>query len=170
MTKPFPIECRDVDLHRLVLRYGQRHTSSARALAHLTHALETSGQLTPCLVVPDEKEALRDPEHREAERFVLLDGYRRIAALRHLGADTVWVEVWRCELREALLTALARAQNRPLAPLREAAWLRELAARYGLSRHELARRSGRCEMCRQRRAGARGARRARLRAAATAPR
>jgi hypothetical protein len=44
------------------------------------------------------------------ERLVLIDGHRRVAALRRLGRDTARVECWRCGLAEGLLGVLARAR------------------------------------------------------------
>ena len=78
-----------------------------------------------------------------SERLVLLDGYRRVAALRRLGRDTARVECWSCELSEALLGVLARAQSRPFAAIEEALQLRELTQGLGLSEHEVACRCGR---------------------------
>ena len=74
---------------------------------------------------------------------MLIDGYRRVAALRRLGRDTAGVEQWTCDLTEALLGLLARTQNRPFASIEEALLIRELMAEHGLSQHDLARRCGR---------------------------
>src|SRR4029077_20283412 len=76
------------------------------------------------------------------ERLVLIDGYRRIAALRRLGRDTARVECWACDLAEAVLGVLARSQSRPWAAIEEALLVRELVQGLGLSQHEVARRSG----------------------------
>jgi ParB family transcriptional regulator, chromosome partitioning protein len=77
------------------------------------------------------------------KRLVLIDGYRRVAALRRLGRDTASVEQWTCDLTEALLGLLARTQNRPFASIEEALLMRELMQGLGLSQHDLARRCGR---------------------------
>ena len=74
---------------------------------------------------------------------MLIDGYRRVAALRRLGRDTASVEQWACDLTEALLGVLARTQDRPFASIEEALLLRELMQGQGLSQHDLARRCGR---------------------------
>jgi len=58
--------------------------------------------------------------------LILIDGYRRVAALRRLGRDTARVEWWPCSLAEALLGVLARSQSRPFAAIEEALLLREL--------------------------------------------
>jgi ParB family transcriptional regulator, chromosome partitioning protein len=75
--------------------------------------------------------------------FVLVDGYRRVAALRRLGHDTVLVECWECGLTEALLGVLARAEGRPFAAIEEALLMRDLIQGSGLSQHDVAQRCGR---------------------------
>ena len=75
--------------------------------------------------------------------LVLIDGYRRVAALRRLGRDTAGVEQWSCDLTQALLGVLARAQDRPFASIEQALLLRELVQGQGLSQHDVARRCGR---------------------------
>jgi ParB family chromosome partitioning protein len=74
---------------------------------------------------------------------VLIDGYRRIAALRRIGRDTASVDRWACDVTDALLGLLARTQNRPFASIEEALLIRELMQGLGLSQHDLARRCGR---------------------------
>ena len=77
------------------------------------------------------------------ERLVLIDGYRRIAALRRLGRDTARVECWACDLAAAVLGVIARTQSRCFATIEEALLVRELVQGLGLSQHEVARRCGR---------------------------
>jgi len=74
---------------------------------------------------------------------VLIDGYRRVAALHRAGRDTASVERWGCDVTEALLGLLARTQNRPFASIEEALLVRELMQALDLSQHDLARRCGR---------------------------
>jgi transcriptional regulator with XRE-family HTH domain len=74
---------------------------------------------------------------------VLIDGYRRVAALRRLGRDTAGVEQWSCDLTQALLGVVARAQDRPFASIEQALMLRALMAEQGLSQHDVAQRCGR---------------------------
>ena len=96
---------RDIDLHLVDLRYARARLIETRAVERLAHSIEQYGQLLPCIVVAD------------AERLVLLDGYRRIAALRRLGRDTVNAEQWSCDLAQGLLEVLTRSQSRPLAKI-----------------------------------------------------
>jgi ParB-like chromosome segregation protein Spo0J len=79
----------------------------------------------------------------DAERLVVIDGYRRIAALRRLGRDTANVQPWRCDLAQGLLNVLTQSQSRPLMAIEEALLLRELVNGLQLSQREVARRTGR---------------------------
>jgi len=125
------IDSRELEHHQLEQRFAALRLPDARALERLSRSLARSGQLSPCIAVA------------EADSLVLLDGYRRLAALHRLGHDTVWVQLWHCPLAEALARLLAGTAGRAFAPLEEALLLRELANDSGLSQHELARRTGR---------------------------
>jgi ParB/RepB/Spo0J family partition protein len=128
--------CLDLDLHRLDLRFAASRLVEPRAVARLAESIERCGQIVPCIVVAA-------PGDAGADALVLVDGYRRVAALRRLGRDTAEVEQWSCELTEALLGVLARAQERPFASIEEALLLRELVQGLGLSQHDIAQRCGR---------------------------
>jgi len=132
MDTPSP-QALEVDLHRLELRFAEARLLEPRSVEALARSIEHSGQLIACIAVPEAGSA----------RLVLVDGYRRILALRRLGRDTAWVESWACDLAQALLRVLARASARPFAALEEALLLRELVHGQGLSEREVARRSGR---------------------------
>jgi ParB family chromosome partitioning protein len=126
----------ELDLHRLELRFAGSRLVEPRAVARIAHSIERCGQVVPCIVVAVSDGAGGEP-------LVLIDGYRRVAALRHLGRDTASVEQWTCDLTDALLGLLARTQNRPFAIIEEALLIRELMQGLGLSQHDLARRCGR---------------------------
>src|SRR5216684_908163 len=131
--------CLDLDLHRLELRFAGARLVEPRAVEGIARSIERGGQIVPCI-------AVADPPVEPGEgggRLVLIDGYRRVAALRQLGRDTARVECWPCDLAEALLGLLARNQSRLFAAIEEALLLRELVQGLGLSQHEVARRSGR---------------------------
>src|SRR5215831_3871601 len=119
----------EVDLHLLELRFAGVRLIEPQAVDKLARSIERDGQIVPCVVVrasPDSSEA------KDGERLVLIDGYRRVAALRRLGRDRAFVERWPCNLAEALLGVLARAQNRSFAAIEEALLLRELTQAGGL--------------------------------------
>jgi len=130
----------NVDLHLLELRFVGARLIEPQAVEKLARSIERDGQIVPCVVVrasPDSWDA------KDGERLVLIDGYRRVAALRRLGRDRACVERWPCDLAEALLGVLARARNRSFAAIEEALLLRELTQGLGVSQREIGRRCGR---------------------------
>ena len=74
---------RHLDLHRLELRFAGTRLVEPRAVARIAHSIERCGQIVPCVVV-----AVSSGPGAGSERLVLIDGYRRVAALRRLGRDT----------------------------------------------------------------------------------
>jgi ParB family chromosome partitioning protein len=135
---PLHSHCLELDLHRLDLRFAASRLVKPHAVARLAESIERCGQIVPCIVV-----AIPGGEGGGATALVLIDGYRRVAALRRLGRDTAGVEQWSCDLTQALLGVLARAQDRPFASIEQALLLRAVMADQGLSQHEVARRCGR---------------------------
>jgi ParB family chromosome partitioning protein len=121
-----------LDLHRLELRYAELRVLDTAAITHLAQSIALNGQLVPCIAVAG-----------EGNSAILLDGYRRVAALRQLGKDTAEVECWDGDPVQGLLGVLARTRSRAFAPIEEALLLRELIASAPLSQHEIARRCGR---------------------------
>jgi len=73
----------ELDLHRLDLRFAGSRLVEPQAVARLAQSIERCGQIVPCIVV-----ALPGGGGTGADPRVLIDGYRRVAALRRLGRDT----------------------------------------------------------------------------------
>lgn len=121
----------ELDLHQLELRYAAARLVEPRAVARLVHSIDQHGQLMPCIGVA------------EGERVVLIDGYRRVAALQRLARDRAWVERWSCTVAEGLIGVLCRSQARAFAAIEEALLMRELIDGFQLTQNELARRCGR---------------------------
>jgi ParB family transcriptional regulator, chromosome partitioning protein len=128
----------DVDLHLLELRFAGARLIEPQAVEKLARSIERDGQLVPLIVVGGCPEATTDNE-----RLVLIDGYRRVAALRRLGRDRASVERWPCEVGEAIMGVLARTQSRSFAAIEEAMLLRELTQGLGISQRQAALRCGR---------------------------
>lgn len=116
----------ELELHQLTLRYEhlrRRHPLQERAL--LTSVAEI-GQQLPLVVVA------------EAERFVLIDGYKRVRALKRLGRDSARATRWQVEEVDALL--LERGLRCGSEDALDQAWLlAELQERFGWSLEQLAR-------------------------------
>src|ERR1700674_4111919 len=105
-----------------------RHPSRQR---RLLASLADSGQQTPIVVVAAE-------DH--PDRYVVIDGYKRIAALEQLGRDTAEAVVWpMSEAAAVLLDRSLRLSEHETAL--EVGWLlAELEQRFGYGLEELARR------------------------------
>jgi ParB-like chromosome segregation protein Spo0J len=130
----------NVDLHLLELRFAGARLIELHAVERLARSIERDGQIVPCIVVGA---ALDSSDAKDSERLVLIDGYRRVAALRRLGRDRAFVERWPCDLAEAVMGMLARTQSRSFAAIEEALLLRELTQGLGVSQREIGRRCGR---------------------------
>jgi ParB family transcriptional regulator, chromosome partitioning protein len=127
---------RELDLHRLELRFAATRVAEPQAVQRIAASLERCGQLVPCVVV---NAGCQDAGE---EHLILIDGYRRVAALRRLGRDTVTIECWECDLPTAVIGVLTRRQDRAFAFIEQAFLLREVLTDQRLSQHELARRCG----------------------------
>ena len=117
----------ELEWHQLDLRYEalrRRHTAHERQL--LVSGAEL-GQQTPIIVInPDSP-------------LVVIDGYKRVRALKRLGRDTVRSMQWSVPEPEALL--LERGLRQGSEDTLDQAWLLvELQQRFGFSVDELARR------------------------------
>jgi ParB-like nuclease domain. len=97
----------------------------------LMASLAESGQQTPIVVV-------LSPDHRD--RYLVIDGYKRIAALQQLGRDTVEATVWAMSEAEALLLDRSLRFSPQESALEQGWLLSEMERRFGYSLEELARR------------------------------
>jgi ParB/RepB/Spo0J family partition protein len=112
-----------LECHQLLARFAPLRVGDSRRLHKLIGSIERQGQLMPVVAVPaKDKEA----------RWVLIDGYRRLEALRQLGKDRIWVDVWNRGVDEALLLCLARGPERSWQAIEEAALIYELSQRHAL--------------------------------------
>jgi len=117
----------EVELHQLTLRYERLRKRRPRAERALLASLAEIGQQAPIVVVSD------------AEQFVLIDGYKRVRALKRLARDTARATCWQLEEVEALL--LERGLRRGSEDALDQAWLlAELQERCQWSLEELGRR------------------------------
>jgi ParB/RepB/Spo0J family partition protein len=96
----------------------------------LVNSLLEAGQKSPVAVVTGD----------EAGRYVLIDGYARVRALRELARDEVEAVVLALGELEALLFCHSLQQHSQRTALEEGWWLLELVERHGTSQRELARR------------------------------
>src|ERR1035437_8932026 len=83
-----------LEFHQLDRRWEHLRVRRPHRQRRLMASLAESGQQTPIVVV-------LSPDHRD--RYLVIDGHKRIAALQQLGRDTVEATVWAMSDAEALL-------------------------------------------------------------------
>ena len=117
----------ELDLHQLELRYESLRKRNPRRERQLLASLAEGGQQLPIVVV-----GVGGP-------FVVIDGYKRVRALRRLARDTVRATAWDVDEAEALvLDRLMRVAGEDAL---EQGWLlAEMHERFALSREVLGRR------------------------------
>lgn len=133
----------ELELHQLELRYvslRKRHPAQERALLA---SLAEIGQQLPIIVIEEASPPAVTPQPAQGEapapRFVVIDGYKRVRALKRLAHDTVRGTRWEIPEVDALL--LERRLRCASEDALDQAWLlAELQGRFGLSLDELARR------------------------------
>jgi ParB-like chromosome segregation protein Spo0J len=116
----------DVDLHQLELRHRDLRIHDGEQRRRLIGSVAEIGQQVPVIVI------------RDAERFVLIDGYLRVEALRRLHRDTALATTWPLSEIEALLhhRHISIAKRAAI----EDAWLLGRLREHGLTMDDLARR------------------------------
>jgi ParB family transcriptional regulator, chromosome partitioning protein len=119
-----------LEFHQLDRRWECLRACHPARQRRLLASLAESGQQTPIVVVAAD----------QPNRYVVIDGYKRIAALEQLGRDTVEAVVWPLsEAGAVLLDRSLRFSEQETAL--EVGWLlAELEQRFGYGLEELARR------------------------------
>lgn len=120
-----------LEFHQLDRRWEHLRVRHPARQRRLLASLAECGQQVPIVVVAAEG---------QANRYVVIDGYKRIAALEQLGRDTVEAVLWpMSEAAAVLLDRSLRLSEHETAL--EVGWLlAELEQRFGYSLDELARR------------------------------
>lgn len=119
----------ELEFHQLDLRYQALRRRAPEREKRLLASLAQHGQQAPIVVVTAEGGAR-----------VVVDGYKRVRALRALKADTVQVTVWDLPEAEALLLERLMRSAQGDGPLDQAWLLHELVVRFALGQQELAQR------------------------------
>jgi ParB family transcriptional regulator, chromosome partitioning protein len=120
-----------LEFHQLDRRWERLRARHPARQRRLLASLAEAGQQTPIVVVAAEG---------QANRYVVIDGYQRIAALEQLGRNTVEAVEWPMSEAAAVLLEGSLRFSEPASAL-EVGWLlAELAQRFGYGLEELARR------------------------------
>ena len=91
-----------LEFHQLDRRWEHVRVRHPARQRRLLASLADSGQQTPIVVVAAEG---------QADRYVVIDGYKRIGALEQLGRDTVEAVVWPMSEAAAAAGPLAAAER-----------------------------------------------------------
>lgn len=120
----------ELEFHQLELRYQALRRTSPERERRLLASLADKGQQIPIVVV----------KGKEPERYVVVDGYKRVRGLKRLRQDTVEATVWVLGEAEALILERLMHNAETPSALEQGWLLRELHERFGLGAEELARR------------------------------
>ena len=120
-----------LEFHQLDRRWEHLRVRQPHRQRRLMASLAESGQQTPIVVVVS-------PDHRD--RYLVIDGHKRIAALQQLGRDTVEAVVWPMGEAEALLLDRSLRFSEHETALEQGWLLAEMEQRFGYGLDELARR------------------------------
>jgi ParB family transcriptional regulator, chromosome partitioning protein len=120
-----------LEFHQLNRRYEHLRARNPERQRRLLSSLATSGQQTPIVVIAVSK---------EPDRYLVIDGYKRVAALEQLGRDTVDAVVWEMSEADALVLDRSMRFSEQETALEQGWLLAELERRFGYSLDDLARR------------------------------
>jgi ParB family chromosome partitioning protein len=118
-----------LEFHQLERRGEHLRVQQPQQQKRLLASLAGCGQQTPIVVVPLES---------EPDRYVVIDGHKRIAAFQQLGRDTVEAVVWPMTEAEALVLNRSSHWSQRESALEEGWLLADLQQRFGYSLQELA--------------------------------
>ena len=120
-----------LEFHQLDRRGEHLRVRRPERQRRLLASLAAAGQQTPIIVV-----AVAE----QPDRYLVIDGYQRMAALEQLGRDTVEAVVWPMDEAEALVLDRSLRMTERATALEEGWLLAELEQRFGYGLEELARR------------------------------
>jgi ParB family chromosome partitioning protein len=120
-----------LEFHQLDRRWEHLRVRQPHRQRHLMASLAESGQQTPIVVV-------LSADNRD--HYLVIDGHKRIAALQHLGRDTVEATVWAMSEAEALLLDRSMRFSPQESALEQGWLLSEMEQRFGYTLEKLARR------------------------------
>lgn len=118
----------ELELWQLELKYAALRIGEAHRQARVVATLCEHGQQQPVLVVVG----------AGADRYVLIDGYARVAALAELKRDTVHATVLALTEAEALVRAFRLERHRARSAIEEGWLLRELLRGHRIAQSDLA--------------------------------
>src|SRR6266568_5191363 len=120
-----------LEFHQLDRRYEHLRARNPDRQRRLMTSLAACGQQTPIVVIAVSK---------GLDRYLVIDGYKRVAALEQLGRDTVEAVVWDMSEADALVLDRSMRFSEQETALEQGWLLHELEQRFGYNLEDLARR------------------------------
>ena len=120
-----------LEFHQLERRLEHLRVRRPDRQRRLMASLAVSGQQVPIVVVAVEG---------QPDRYLVIDGHKRIAGLEQLGRDTVEATVWEMSEAEALVLERSMRFSEAETALEQGWLLAELEQRFGYTLQDLARR------------------------------
>src|SRR6266540_2072607 len=109
-----------LEFHQLDRRYEHLRARNPDRQRRLMTSLAASGQQTPIVVIAE-----------GPDRYLVIDGYKRVAALEQLGRDTVEAVVWEMSEADALVLDRSMRFSEQETALEQGWLLQELEQRFG---------------------------------------
>jgi ParB family transcriptional regulator, chromosome partitioning protein len=132
-----------LELHQLELRYEALRAAAPKKERRLLSSLAEHGQQSPVVVIGTDV----------ADHYALVDGYKRVRALKKLATDTVSAVLWELDEPSALLFERALRMDQEDSALEQGWFLRALLDDFGLEPKELSRRLDKSQSWVSRRVG-----------------
>ncbi len=120
-----------LEFHQLDRRYEHLRARNPDRQRRLMTSLAACGQQTPIVVIAVSK---------GLDRYLVIDGYKRVEALEQLGRDTVEAVVWEMSEADALVLDRSMRFSEKETALEQGWLLQEMEQRFGYSLEDLARR------------------------------
>src|SRR5450759_547988 len=120
-----------LEFHQLDRRWEHLRVREPLRQRRLLASLAESGQQTPIVVVVSKD---------NRDRYLVIDGHKRVAALEQLGRDTVEATLWPMSEAEALLLSNSLRSGPQESALEQGWLLTEMEQRFGYGLDDLARR------------------------------
>ena len=120
-----------LEFHQLDRRWEHLRVREPLRQRRLLASLAESGQQTPIVVVVSQD---------SRDRYLVIDGHKRVAALEQLGRDTVEATLWPMSEAEALLLSNSLRSGPQESALEQGWLLAEMEQRFGYGLDDLARR------------------------------
>jgi ParB family chromosome partitioning protein len=124
-----------LEWHQLDLRYADIRIHTQRAINRLLYSIQSYGLLNPIIVVPLNGTEL-------SKRWVVIDGYLRVAALQALRHDSINAVISSHTMKESLVDLYRQSTSRVWEAYEEAKLVQTLISEHQLSQTEIAAKLG----------------------------